>query len=103
MPWTPSLERCYNGETFDQAFSRTVVANWRKKGARPFFVDVRSRDYSHTNDILKSREQSRSVLSVEMATYGRRFLSSKKGLMGLAPAAAEETDYICVLFSGQVP
>jgi hypothetical protein len=35
-------------------------------------------------------------------TFGRRFMWTEDGKMGLVPAAAEVNDKICVFFGGQV-
>ncbi len=42
------------------------------------------------------------IEGMRKATYGRRFMWTEGGKMGLAPAAAKVGDKICLFFGGQV-
>ncbi|KAF2735902.1 hypothetical protein EJ04DRAFT_434201 [Polyplosphaeria fusca] len=39
---------------------------------------------------------------MKSSTFGRRFFLTKRGFMGLGPAATTLGDSVCVLFGGQV-
>lgn len=92
------------GESFDQAFRRTVVADMQAGG--------RARGSSVDWDLLHRREDSLSAAEIKLksdvtlalrhACFGRKFCWTEKGYMGIVPAATQESDEICVLYGGLV-
>lgn len=51
-------------------------------------------------DFLEKREVCRNV---DLACLGRKFFITRRGFKGLAPATAQKSDLVTVLFGGNVP
>lgn len=96
-------------ETKQQAFLRTITADiwygWRhgwRKLKRPHSYHLRCEETTQENEQDADPGSVVSHASMMAATFGRRFMWAKGGRMGLAPAAANVNDKICVFFGGQV-
>ncbi|KAH7076793.1 heterokaryon incompatibility protein-domain-containing protein [Paraphoma chrysanthemicola] len=100
----------HTGETVMEAFNRTIMADIGRKDVN------RSGQYSRgmsldwgfvkrTLDTLAPEErqlQSWMLIDTKAATFGRRLFRTRRGLLGLGPAAAEIGDEVCVFSGGQV-
>jgi len=101
-------DEMYNAaETKEQAFFRTITADiWYGRSAikRPHSYERREIEATENQQELfqNRRSQETSHFSMVAVTYGRKFMWTKEGRMGLAPAAADINDKICVFFGGQV-
>jgi hypothetical protein len=95
----------YTGETYEEAFSTSVVADIR--------YDPLGKCYSRGGKMIWSSKQPRTredLLRVESwdvplsnACLGRRFAHTSKGLIGVVPAAAAIGDIITVISHSSVP
>lgn len=111
--WRPSnVEQVYQftGESLDQAFNRTVMADIGRANLRSDSELSRgfAMDWSLVSgdaSTMSSEQRMRRVwmlVDMKLSSFGRRFFRTTSGLMGLAPAAAEIDDIVCSLFGGQV-
>lgn len=97
------------GESLDEAFNRTILADVGRvesdsELSRGFSMDwsYDVEDISAMSDI-QVKKRTWMLIDMKQVTFGRRYFRTKGGLMGLAPAAAQPNDTLCVLFGGQVP
>jgi len=105
MAEAPGNDYPYTGETYEEAFSTSVVADLRydplgkchSRGGKMIWLSKRpqTRDDSV---LLESSEVPLSNLCLD-----RRFASSLKGLMGVVPAAAAAGDTIKIVSHSSVP
>ncbi|KAF2001693.1 hypothetical protein P154DRAFT_158008 [Amniculicola lignicola CBS 123094] len=111
--WIPTsrLQGKYQAtnETINEAFNRTIMADIGNEVdgplelSRPYSMDwsLEARDPTELAPADVSRRHN-MLVHMKLATFARRFFWTKRGYMGLAPAAAEVGDEVCVLFGGQV-
>jgi hypothetical protein len=78
--------------TVEQEFLQTIIAN--TIGGSEAISPIRPAGFDWN--------ASGIVEAMRKATYGRRFMRTRDGYMGLVPAAARVGDEICVFFGGQV-
>ncbi|KAI8942843.1 hypothetical protein NX059_000883 [Plenodomus lindquistii] len=100
----------FNGQPILEAFNHTLVADIGSVYLNK--TDVLSREFSvdwalidSDTELLSSEQRFRKswlFTDIGDATFGRRFCTTDCGYMGLAPAAAQVGDKVCVFFGGQV-
>lgn len=111
--WLPSIpSSLYNPpdtETVEEAFLTTVTADTIDASNDIMPIRPHSFDWNAIGiERLTLDNQDLSVYASDViegmrkATYGRRFMWTEGGKMGLAPAAAKVGDKICLFFGGQV-
>ncbi|KAL8643480.1 MAG: hypothetical protein Q9226_008341 [Calogaya cf. arnoldii] len=105
--WAPKdSDNVYSlmGQTRDEAFRRTVVADmdvWTK--SRGYIVDWGLINaYHHTLTADESSHKGRMEVALRCASTTRRFCWTKAGRMGLAPNATQAGDLLFVLWGGQM-
>lgn len=100
----------FNGQTCMEAFNHTITADIGRKDmdsdsrlSRGFSIDweLVGRNSAYMTASERQR-QSWMLVDVKMMTFGRRLFVTRRGYMGLGPAAAQVGDEVCVLLGGQV-
>ena len=110
--WAPEdpSEQYFTGETFMQAFNRTIVADIGRRDlekdselSRGFALDWELVSRNRNNMTAQDRQiQSWMLIDTKMMTFGRRVFETSRGFIGLGPAAAQVDDQICLLLGGHV-
>ena len=125
-----SLVPYRTGEDFPVAFWRTLIASDAKDGTRSFDslqslyeswnywvnrhreIDMLSINPKHEypkqkppdDDIRTVNSRAREFRTLlDDASVGRKIFCTDNGYIGLAPAAAQEGDQVCILYGGPVP
>ncbi|KAF2844805.1 hypothetical protein T440DRAFT_483907 [Plenodomus tracheiphilus IPT5] len=105
-----TLMSYYSGQTVIEDISHTLIADvgWASSPdgvvlSRGFEVDweLVKCETEHLNAEMRIKREW-MLNHMKSATFGRRFFTTTCGYMGLAPAAAQINDCVCVLFGGQV-
>lgn len=96
-----------NGESMKAACERTLMADLNNEktwaSGRHYGADLELLTFRHetlTPELQKRRKAQ--MAGMKAASCERRFIRTPKGYMGLAPAAANTNDYVCVLYGGTV-
>ena len=105
------MQKPYPGhftEPYSSAFSRTLVGD--RVDGKPC-LEVKRAFYNYNgphyqtlpNEMNLEGGLSPDVLRMHLPRHRRRFMTTQKGLLGLAPPEAEIGDFVCVLFNCHVP
>ncbi|KAL9119340.1 MAG: hypothetical protein Q9187_004104 [Circinaria calcarea] len=108
--WKPeNAPRLYpTGEALSAALLRTVVADVKGEFSERISQRKNSMDWTHFNtgnDQLTGDQRNRKdrmEVAVHKASFGRRLCWTRKGYVGVVPAASRVGDSICAFFGGQV-
>ncbi|KAL9119653.1 MAG: hypothetical protein Q9187_003794 [Circinaria calcarea] len=103
-PETPNTRYAPTGQTLDEAFRTTVLADMNPlTQSRGHMVDwelLESRNDT-LNPSLSARKNQMNV-ALKSASGCRRLCWTTRGRMGIVPAATSLGDLVCMLFGGQV-
>ncbi|RMZ73052.1 heterokaryon incompatibility [Pyrenophora seminiperda CCB06] len=110
--WIPeNAEKLYfSGETLMEAFNHTLVADIGRQNtqsdshlSRGFAIDWELVGQDRNDMTAEERQrQSWMLVDTKMTTFGRRLFETRRGFIGLGPAAARVNDEIWCLLGGQV-
>ena len=105
----PNIDNTYRltGRTFEQACLHTMTADVETIDSEPIARGhaigswIFENNWDGVRDVIESRDRRRAFGTLKYARHHRRMIFSKKGYIGLGPAAARQGDLLCALPGGQ--
>lgn len=105
----PVPERFWRTLVADRGPNGSNVQSWYRRAFLHCLAERTINDDINTRALIKACEADSTLVvdflqRVQSVIWNRKFLVSKKlGLIGLAPMAAQENDFICILYGCSVP